>query len=253
MGAGERVLVAETEGEGEGAGERELVAETEGEGAELLVALEVVLARAVAAVLPETRAVRETLGEVETEGVRSGEPVPSGALGEELTVTEGCAPLGEPLAVAHALRLGLTERLKQALAVGAALPVRALETVPEGVAEPVELLEGAPEAEGSAVADPPVALAVRAPEALASEGEGERAALGEALPLPLARGEALTEALPLPPALADAEPEGERAGEGEGEARALAESQREPDGEPLGEGSEEEEGVPEALGVVEGQ
>ncbi len=110
-----------------------------------------------------------------------------------------------------------------------------------------------PVALGSAVAEPPVALGVAAPEALASDGEGEKASLGVALVQLLARGDALASKLLLPHALLDAWPLAECAEEGEGRAQALAEGEGEADGEALSEGSLEAEGVPEALGVVEGQ
>ena len=97
------------------------------------------------------------------------------------------------------------------------------------------------------------ALAVGAPEALASVGEGVKAELGVALLLLLVRGEALPERLLLLHALRDREPEPERVEEGEGEARELAEGDSEAEGEPLSEGAVEEESVPEALGEAEEQ
>ena len=121
------------------AGERLKVVEVESVGVRLLVLQAVTLARAEATLLVVTLTVLETLGVKGVEGDLMGEPV-RWALGEGVAEPEGCAPLGEPLAEAHTLGLGLVERLGS------------------GVSEP--------EALGSAVAEPPVALGVAAPEAL---------------------------------------------------------------------------------------
>jgi hypothetical protein len=252
VGAGERLVEDEVEGLGDrllvtqavillrlllealgqreelrvGAGERLVVVLVEGVGAMLLVLQAVTLARAEAMLLAVTLTVLETLGVKGVEGDLTGEPV-RWALREGVAEPEGCAPLGEPLAEAHTLGLGLVERLGN------------------GVCEP--------EALGSAVAEPPVALGVAAPEALASDGEGEKASLGVALLQLLARGDALASGLLLPHALLDAEPLAECAEEGKGEALALAEGDLEADGEALSEGSLEAEGMLDVLGVVEGQ
>ena len=252
VGAGERLVEDEVEGLGDkllvtqavtllrlllevlgqreelrvGAGERLVVVVVESVGVRLLVLQAVALARAEATPLAVTWTVPETLDVKSVEGDLTGEPL-RWALREGVAEPEGCAPLGEPLAVAHTLRLGLGERLGSG--------------------------ESEPEALGSAVAEPPVALGVAAPEALPSNGEGEKASLGEVLLLLLARGDALASGLLLLHALLDAEPLAECAEEGTGEAQALAEGEGETEGEALSEGSPEAEGVPEALGVVEGQ